>query len=150
MEVTLEALKGLLEHKIGFVERMGLKVLDLSPGHVKLMVPLERNVNHVGGMYAGAMFTLAEIPGGALSLATFDPSKYYPVVKELTIRFLKPAETDLTFEASLAPEEVARLNSDLSSKSKADFVIEGVIKDTSENVVAQTRAVYQVRALERR
>ena len=82
MEFTQETVKDLVEKKIAFVERMGLKVLELMPGSVKLMAPLRGNENHIGSMYAGALFTLAEIPGGALVLITFDPTKCYPLIKE--------------------------------------------------------------------
>ena len=81
MEFTPETVRELVEKKIAFVERMGLKVLELMPGSVKLMAPLRGNENHIGSMYAGALFTLAEIPGGALILATFDPTRCYPLIK---------------------------------------------------------------------
>ncbi len=71
MNFTPETVKELVEKKIAFVERMGLKVIELTPGYVKLIAPLQGNENHVGSMYAGALFTLAEIPGGALILTTF-------------------------------------------------------------------------------
>ena len=41
MEFTPETVTELVEKKIAFVERMGLKVLELRPGSVKLMAPLE-------------------------------------------------------------------------------------------------------------
>jgi hypothetical protein len=40
-------------------------------------------------------FTVAEIPGGALFLSSFDTSKYFPIVKALNIAFLKPAKSDV-------------------------------------------------------
>jgi thioesterase domain-containing protein len=149
MEFTLETMRELVEKKIAFVERMGLKVLDLRPRYVKLLAPLRGNENHIGTMYAGALFTLAEIPGGALVLATFDITKCYPVIKELTINFLKPAASDITIEISLSEVEVARLTSEVSHKGKADFVLQGELKDGSGTVVAVSRGLYQIRSTDK-
>ncbi|MCE2680107.1 MAG: hypothetical protein LW629_06575 [Burkholderiales bacterium] len=41
---------------IPFVSRNGFKVVDVAPGYVKALVPLQGNQNHMKTMYAGAMF----------------------------------------------------------------------------------------------
>ena len=94
MDMPLENMKRLLETTVAFVGRTGVKALELEPRRVKLMAPLRGNENHIGTMYTGALFTLAEIPVGALYLTTFDVSKYYPEIKEMTIQFVRPAKTD--------------------------------------------------------
>jgi len=146
MELTQEQIIGFIEKGIPFVQRMGLKAVELRPRHVKLTAPLSGNVNHIGTMYAGALFTLAEMPGGALFATTFDPARYYPIVKEMTIRFVKTAKTDVTIELSLTEEEVARISAEADEKGKADYVLEGEIKDADGVVVAVSRGLYQMRA----
>ena len=74
-EVSREFIK-LVETGIGFIERMGVKVVELKRGYVELKAPLDVNLSHVGTMYAGALFSLAEVPGGAMYLSSFDVSKY--------------------------------------------------------------------------
>ena len=66
MELATETMKSLIEKPFSFIERMGMKVLVLEPRRVKFSVPLKGNENHIGSMYAGALFTIAEIPGGAV------------------------------------------------------------------------------------
>lgn len=149
MGFTPEAVKELVEKKIAFVERMGLKVLELTPGYVKLTAPLSGNENHIGSMYAGALFTLAEMPGGALVLTTFDPTKCYPIVKELTIKFLRPAQSDITVEISLSREEVDRIVGEISDHGKAEFILHGELKDESGTVVATSQGLYQLRATDK-
>jgi len=145
MRLTSEIVKDLVEKKIAFVERMGLKVLELTPGYAKLLAPLRGNENHIGSMYAGALFTLAEMSGGALFLTTFDPTKCYPIIKELTIKFLHPAHSDITAEAFLSEEEVDRISGEISKEGKAEFVLHEELKDESGTVVATSRGVYQLR-----
>ncbi|MGQ9671475.1 MAG: PaaI family thioesterase, partial [Desulfosoma sp.] len=136
----------MIETAIPFVQRSGLQVLELRPGYVKLRMPFDGNQNHVGSMYAGALFTLGEIPGGALCYATFDPRKYFPLAKEMTIRYRKRVTTDAFIEAGLSQEEIHRIQGDLDTHGKADFVVEADIQDTSGEPVASVRGLYQIRA----
>jgi thioesterase domain-containing protein len=149
MEFTPETVRELVEKKIAFVERMGLKVVELAPGYAKLLAPLLGNENHIGSMYAGALFTLAEMPGGALFLTTFDPTKYYPIIKELTVKFLHPAHSDIIVEVFLSSEEVDRIIREISKQGKAEFVLHGELKDKSGTVVATSRGLYQIRSTDK-
>jgi thioesterase domain-containing protein len=150
MDLTQEQITAFIEKSIAFVQRMGLKALEIGPRRVKLTAPLAGNVNHIGTVYAGALFTLAEMPGGALFLTSFDAARYYPIIKEMTIRFLRPAKTDVTVELTLGEEEVRRITHEADEKGKADYVLEGEIKDAAGEVVAVSRGLYQVRARERK
>ena len=147
MKLTPEMMKSFIEKPFDFVERMGLRVIELEPRSVKLSVPLKGNENHIGTMYAGALFTIAEIPGGALFLTTFDVSRFYPVIKEMTIRFIKPAKTDVTIEMVMSVSEAKRIVSEAEKNGKAEYVLEGEIKDTNEEVVAVSQGIYQVRII---
>ena len=145
MTLPTEDLKAFVERKIPFVERMGLRALELRRGYVKLAAPYEGNENHIGTLYAGALFTLAEIPGGALFLTSFDAERFYPVVKEMTLRFLKPAITDVTVDLSLADEDISRIQAEAEQAGKAEFSLEGEIRDANGDVVATSRGDYQIR-----
>jgi acyl-coenzyme A thioesterase PaaI-like protein len=138
-------LKELVETKFAFLRNMGLKALDLAPNRVKLMLPKKGNENHLGTVWAGALFTLAEVPGGILVFTSFDGSKFYPVVKEMNIKFVKPATTDVTIEISMDEAEAARVEKEAEEKGKADFILDGELMDANDNVVAVTRGFYQLR-----
>ena len=86
-----------------------VEVVEAERGRVVLRMPLEGNGNHIGTMYAGALFALCEFPGGTLFSTTFDASRYYPIVKGVDISFRKFAGTDITVEASMSEEEAARI-----------------------------------------
>jgi len=145
MELPQETIRGLVERQIPFVERSGLKVIELQRGKVRLTMPLTGNENHIGTMYAGALFTLAEIPGGALFLTTFDVSRFYPVIKEMSVRFRRPARTAITVEMGLSEEDARRIQQEAEAHGKADYVLEGELKDAHGEVVALSRGVYQIR-----
>jgi acyl-coenzyme A thioesterase PaaI-like protein len=147
MDISADTLKSFSGKKVAFIERMGLETLEARAGYVKLKVPLQGNENHVGIMYAGALFTLAEVPGGALFTVSFDVTRFYPIVKEMSIRFRRPALTDVTIEMKMSDAEVQRIQAEAEEKGKADYVLEGEIKDESGEVVALSKGVYQIRAV---
>lgn len=147
MVLSPELVREVVEKKVAFVERMRLAALELKPCYAKLAAPLEGNENHVGGMYAGALFTLAEMPGGALFLTTFDTTKYYPIVKEMSIQYRRPALSDCTVEVSISESEAERIREEADKTGKAEFVLEAEIKDKDGEVVARTRGIYQIRAI---
>jgi len=139
--------KFMIEQGIPFAGRTEVKVLVLEPGYVKMVMPLQPNLNHVGTMYAGALFTLAELPGGAIFLSTFDASHFYPLIKGMDIKFLKPAATDITVEVRLDPEEASKIQETANEVGKADYDWECELKDANGQVVAVSSNRYQLRRM---
>lgn len=140
-------LKFAIEKGIPFAGRTEVKVLKLEPGYVKMMMPLEPNINHVGTMYAGALFTLAELPGGAIFLSTFDASQFFPLIKGMEIKFLKPAATDITVEVHLDPERAAEIQEKANEVGKANYDWDCELKDANGQVVAVSSNRYQLRRM---
>ncbi len=146
MNLPSEKMKEFIENKIAFVKRMGLKVLVVKKGYVKLTAPLKGNENHIGTMYAGAMFSLAELPGGAICWSSFNMDRFYPIVKEMTISFRRPAKTDLTVEIVIQEKTIREIEDNAMINGKADFILEGKIKDASGETVACSKGFYQLRS----
>jgi acyl-coenzyme A thioesterase PaaI-like protein len=145
MPLPAEMARVFTEEKIDFVKRSGLKAEELLPGFVRLRMPLAGNQNHIGTLYAGALFTLAEIPGGALFLTSFDVQRFYPLIKEMNLRFRRPATSDISVEARLNTEEIERIQNEAEREGKAEYRLELQLKDADGQVVAETSALYQLR-----
>lgn len=146
MTMPIELVRQLTEAQIAFVQRSGLKAEVLEVGHVRLLMPLAGNQNHIGSMYAGALFTLAEIPGGALFLTSFDAQRFYPIIKEMNLRFRRPATGDIRVEARFTTEEIQQLQKHAAELGKAEYVLQLQLIDESGEVVAESRGLYQLRA----
>lgn len=138
--------KEMIERGIAFAGRTEVQVLSMERGYVKMRMPLQPNLNHVGTMYAGALFTLAELPGGAIFLTTFDASRFFPLIKGMDIKFVKPASTDITVEVRLDPDEAARIQETADRDGKADYGWECQLKDENGQVVAVSSNRYQLRS----
>lgn len=145
MNFDFETVRRLSTGAVPFAERAGVDLVEFERGRVKMKIPFQGNQNHIGIMYAGALFTVAEIPGGALFMSAFDMSKCYPILADLSIKFVKPATTDVYVEARLSEEDIARVNAELESLGKSNYVLDLALTDTSGTVVATTHATYQAR-----
>jgi thioesterase domain-containing protein len=136
-----------LEHTIPIAQKMGLRFTHIEAGHVTAEVPFEGNGNHFGAMYAGVLFTVGEIIGGPMAMATFDMGQYFPLVKSLNIEFLKPASTMVTSSTRLDLDEAAKLQAVADETGKAEFQLVSEIHDEAGVLVARTTGTYQIRKI---
>lgn len=146
MPLDIDKINDMTTGSIPLAKFCGAKLIELEPGRVKMRIPFENNQNHIGIMYAGSLFTIAELPGGSLFFSAFDVTKCYPIVTEMSIKFLKPAKTAITVEATLSPEEIERVKREVAEKGKSVYILELELKDESGETVAVTTARYQARA----
>jgi acyl-coenzyme A thioesterase PaaI-like protein len=142
----VDLMNGAIESTIPAAHKMGVKAAEARRGFAAATVPLEGNGNHFGVMYAGVIFTVAEIIGGIIALASFDSAKYYPLVKKVDIEFTAAARTGLRAETSLDDAEMTRIETEAAAKGKADFTLDAVVRDEAGQTVAVTRGLYQLRA----
>ncbi len=131
------------------LEAMGVRVVEVAPGRAVAELPPEPNVNHFGVMYAGSLYSVAEMLGGVLALATFDLegelAGFVPLVKESTIRFRRPALGVVRASAELTADEVSRVRRDALESGKGEFVLEATLTDAQGEVVATAVGTYQLR-----
>jgi acyl-coenzyme A thioesterase PaaI-like protein len=149
IEEKYAAAAELLTGAVEAIKRTGIRVVTLRDRYAKMLMPFEGNVNHVGMMYAGSLFTLGEIAGGAIHLVSFDVTRLVPIVKEVHIHFRRPATTDVTMEVALSEEEASRIQAEALEKGKADFPMKIELEDADGEVVSIVEGTWQVRAIPR-
>ena len=135
----------MLEGIIKIVDTMGIHIVEMWDRHVKILLPLEPNINHIGTMYAGSLFTAGEFIGGPLFIASFDYTRFYPIVKTINIQFRRPAATDVTVEATLSAEEIDAIQREADAQGKADWKMGLEIKDQAGEVCCLLQGVWQMR-----
>ena len=134
-----------LEKAIKIIDKKGMRILDFKKHFVKIMLPKEPNVNHIGTVYAGSLFSLADFAGGVLFFSSFDIRKYYPILKEVTITFKRPATTDMAVETSMTPEQAEGIRKTADETGKADWALELELKDEQGSVCCIAQAKFQMR-----
>lgn len=131
---------------IPIAHQMGVRIVEARRGFAAATVPAAGNGNHFGVVYAGVQFTVAEILGGAIALTSFDATKYFPLVKNLDIKFVGMASTDLRAEAGLDSDTIDRVAAEAAENGKADYRLDAVVTDANGQTVATTHGLYQLRA----
>lgn len=127
---------------IPIIGKMEAEILENSLGHVRAKMPLAPNANHVGTMYAGSLFTLAEFPGGVLFLKYLDGVAIYPIVAEMSIRYRRPAMTDITVDMQMDIAKLDQMKADTLANGKAEMEHEQQLLDENGEVVAISKARY--------
>jgi len=139
-------MNAVIEHVVPAMHQLGIRVVESHGGRAVGVAPMAGNGNHLGTMYAGTLFSLAEMLGGALFLANFDMSLFHVTVKDVQIRYRRPARSDVRAEAMLDTATIEWLRREADACGKADFSLDAVITDADGEVVATTQGTYQLRA----
>jgi acyl-coenzyme A thioesterase PaaI-like protein len=142
----LEMMNSGMQDTIPTARQMGVRVVDVGRGHAATTVPFEGNGNHFGVIYAGVTFTVAEVLGGIIGLATFDNAKYFPLLKNLDIAFVGMGRSELRASARIDEATIARIEAEAAERGKSDFTVEAVVTDADGQTVATTNGLYQLRA----
>lgn len=138
----------MLETIIKIIEKMGIRIVEMRDRYVKVLLPLEPNINHIGTIYAGSLFAVGEYIGGPIFVASFDYTKFYPIVKAINIQFCRPATTDVTVEVTLSEAEINAIQGEAEAKGKADWKMDLEVKDQAGKVCCLLQGVWQLRRME--
>jgi uncharacterized protein (TIGR00369 family) len=98
------AIRELMPTLVPFVKTLGIDYLELDAERAVLRLRDEPTFhNHVGGLHAGAMFTLAESASGAVVIASFEDllATVTPLAASATISYVRLAKGPVTAEAVL-------------------------------------------------
>lgn len=91
-----------LNRRIPFNKPHGFKVLEVGDDHITVYLPFKKvNQNHIKGMHATALATLAEFTTGLSLLRKLDPKKYRIILKTLRMEYYYQAKSGVTATYSL-------------------------------------------------
>jgi len=133
-----------LMDKIPWVKESGLKVDVFEERHIRLSVPKNKHLNHVGTVYAGTQFMLMEIAGAALFIATYGIKRFVPINKGMSIRYLKPASTDLFCDLTITPEEAQTMIKPIEERGKGEWLLNMSATDEQGVTVSTSSCTYYI------
>lgn len=141
-----EAMTAIVHRTVPILGAMGIEVLESEAGRAVALLPFEPNRNHVGTAYAGSLFSVAEVLGGILALSSLTLEGYAPVVKSLSIDYLRPALGDVRATVEMSPEEIERVLAEAAATGKSNYELEVSVTDENGVTVARTVGQYQLRS----
>lgn len=124
---------------------MEVEIVEAGRTTVAARLPAGPNSNHFGTTYAGCLFSVAEVLGGVYASTSLALEGAVPLVKQVTIDFLRPATTTVTARSTLSEETIARVLAETEERGKSDFQLETEVTDEQGTVVARTTGTYQLR-----
>jgi uncharacterized protein (TIGR00369 family) len=140
-----EIIEQLCKNSVPLFEFLNVSFEFLDDGIFQCHMPIERKVsNHLGSVYAGVQWSLAEVLGGIVFLSS-GINGYVPILKSMSIDFTKPALTDLISEVCFTSRDVDKMKKALDQEGRYNFELLSKVKDTSGNIVATCHAVYAIR-----
>jgi acyl-coenzyme A thioesterase PaaI-like protein len=140
----MTTLKPDVEKSSSLIERSGLKVLDLRRGYVKCLMPLEVNSCHEGTLPTGALFMLVEASGKAIFLSSFNTSRFQVFLKHTELKMERAANSEVTLVVQLKETVISQVTAKADITGRGDYVLEGVLRDEEDEIVARFQAGYQV------
>lgn len=146
-EAELAAMTAGVRQLIPLFDYMGFEITEAGDGRASGRIPVGNNGNHFGVIYAGALFSVAEVLGGVVANTSIALEGFFPLVKSLEIKFLRPAATAVVASTSVSAEEVERIRAEALETGKSEYILTTEVTDENGVVVASTSGVYQVRKL---
>jgi uncharacterized protein (TIGR00369 family) len=141
--MDMDFLKSSLIETIPWVKMSDIRVDVFEKRRVRLSVPVrEKHLNHVGIVYAGTHFMLMEVAGAALFVTTYGIERFIPINKGMSIRYLKPAYTDLACELTLTEEDAAARIKPVEEKGRGDWILDMTVTDETGNTVSTSQCNY--------
>lgn len=110
--------------------------------HVVTRLPAGKmHLNHVGIMYAGSYFVLAESTGATLIKCTYC-GKYVAIIKSASLDYLKPTKNDLMIDISMTQEEAKARIAYVEEHGKGQYPMDIPILDAEGVHCANVHIVY--------
>ena len=122
--------------------RAGMRIHGGKPGYACVTMPIDGNHMRLGWMFAGMLFSLAEAAGGVIAECSFDPSQLACVAKDISIKYIQPAVTDIKVEVSLSEAQIDSITTEVIAHGKAQLLLKCKLYDTGGNLVAITTNEY--------
>lgn len=145
--LALWVLNLVLGRVIPFNRTHGFKVESIDDDYVRTTASYKRgNHNHVRGIHACAIATVAEFSAGFLLLMQLDPGKYRLIMSKIEVEYHYQAKERIFSESRVSAEELkAKVVDPLQQQESTTIIMESRVVDTSGNDIATAHTTWQVK-----
>lgn len=136
-----------LLRKIPFNKPHGLVITNVTATGVEIRLPFKKkNLNHIKGLHACGLATLAEYCTGFSLLRVLPPSKYRLIMKEINMKYFYQGKVgafaNFEIDSGWLNENVVEPLMDLE---KVEVPCEIKVMDSSENHLATGTVLWQIK-----
>lgn len=142
LQAKLASIPYLPPHRIVVAEEDG--------GTIIARMPFRREItNYVGSVHAGALFTLAETAAGVAATAVVPDGRAFVLLRSVTVRYTRRAQSDLMATARVAAEGAAKSRVDFDAEGRADSLVPVTITDADGAPVFEASFDYALRQVKK-
>ncbi len=143
----LRLLNLFLGRLIPFNRPHGIRILELGKEHVKTTASYRRsNQNHIRGIHACCIATVAEFSSGLLFLSRLNPARYRLIMSHLDIEYHYQAKSAIVAETCLSDQQLkGDILKPLADTDKLLFTQTTEIHDIRRNHIATARVTWQIK-----
>jgi acyl-coenzyme A thioesterase PaaI-like protein len=140
-----------LNRMVPFNKPHGIRIAEIRDGYIKVKLPWKKaNFNHIKGIHACALATLAEFTTGFLLLTKLDVAKYRLIMQRITIDYHYQAKMDVEAKFDISDEWLEKMIiNPLKGNEKAIVECEVKIHDLEGNQVCTGFVTWQIKSWER-
>ena len=143
----LFVLNTILARTVPFNRPHGFRIHSIAQNTIEAFAPYRRsNHNHIRGVHACAIATVAEFSAGFLLLTRLDPTRYRLIMGKLEADYFYQAKKDIIAQADLADHDLQeKIVTPLTHQDSATIVMTTSIRDVAGNSVARVETTWQVK-----
>lgn len=101
--------------------------------------------NHLGGIHAGALFTLGESCAGVLLIKNFSPSEYRLIMQSASVEYSKQARSAITGECHISQDKLVKIKAALKLQRPFFVPMETVIKNLLGETICVVKTKWQIK-----
>lgn len=147
----LRVLNLVLRRVIPFNRAHGFRIEAIGDRSVRTSASYRRsNHNHVRGIHACAIATVAEFSAGFLLLMRLDPAKYRLIMSKIEVDFHYQAKQRIFSESRISADRLQEeVMEPLQQMESTSIIMESRVTDASGNDIATARTTWQVKRWDR-
>jgi len=146
--LRLKLLNLMLGRLIPFNRPHGVSILSLGEDRVQTTAPYRRkNQNHLRGIHACCIATVAEFSSGLLFLSKLNPNRYRLIMAKLDIDYHYQAKGAIVATSEISDEELKEtVLKPLAAADKVQVTRTTEVHDNQGNLVATARVTWQIKS----
>jgi acyl-coenzyme A thioesterase PaaI-like protein len=143
----LRILNFMMGRIIPFNRPHGFRIIELGEERVATCASYRRsNHNHIRGIHACAIATVAEFSAGLLLLSRLDPARYRLIMSNLEVEYMYQAKLDIIAETGLSHTVLQeKVVQPLKTQEACSIVMETQVSDKAGNKVACAHTTWQIK-----
>lgn len=147
----LGVLNFVLGRIIPFNRPHGFRIAEIGDHHITTSSPCRRaNQNHLRGIHACAIATVAEISAGFLLLSKLEAQHYRLIMSRIEVDYHYQAKEQIFSTSSLSAERIeTEILTPLQEQDSVGIMLESRVRDVSGNEIADARTTWQIKRWDR-